>query len=277
MKNIEYDILGLNKPELKILEHLPNEEGATLAVLSFKSKISRTTLKHSLENLKSRGLVRYKRRGKRKFWLLEEKNTLEEKISKLSTKLGLVNNEIIKHKPAEDAEVIIHRGRKNLVKIFERFSNMNKESRLLGIQPNKSYKEYFGKVSVEDALRINHAIRDNKIIVSAVLQENFFEVVRQVVKDNPKLQLENTNSFEGRSADTSVVSSELMDRNSEIMIFEDRIVLNNWEKEFSVEIKDKEMLGLFKDIFNLAKESARKVDQGAIYRGMVENMKIEDK
>ncbi len=154
---------------------------------------------------------------------------------------------------------------------------LNKHERLYIIQPNQSTEMVLRKYPFNELVEINNFIKDNKIIVEAVLHENafdhFFETLKKEQKTGREIQAM-FQSFADRVADTTYISKELLDFKAEIYIMGPVALILNWEEEVAVEIKNPDMVGMLKGFFEFIKHYGRKVDQNPMIAKLLEKFEV---
>lgn len=253
------EVLKLNNHEQKVLSVLPIQAGVNVSDIARDSKVARMSVYLALNSLKSRGLVDYDRKGKRRFW----KKLSDKDISKLiesSARQIYENKEKIEITHGENTGFTVLKGLQNLFTIFERIAQGHKGERLLAIQPTVSMKNVVQKFPWSTLKPIQDAIRENKIIVEGLLREDYYPTFLSLLK-NPEEKKEAIQSFIGRLTDMVFVSNEYLNSETELMMFRDVAFLVNWKDEVALEIKNKEMLSFMKESFELARGYGKKVNQ----------------
>ncbi len=270
-------VLGLKNNEVKILEAL--NVSLNITELAEATKLPRTSLNFMLLKLKKRGFVESHDVGKRKRW----QRLGDEKLEQLMKSLYVSNtttkdvHEKLYLKKSENTELVIYRGMKNLIHMYKRMIELHKYERLYFIQPNQAADLVLKKFPFKDLIEINKTILKNKIIVEAILHDNaipfYIEALKRHKKTHGEVQ-EIFQSFNGRLADTTYVPKEFLDFNAEVVMMGDTVFLLNWKEEVAAEIKNQDIVGIFRKMFEAIKMYGSKVDQNPVIDKLIQSISI---
>jgi hypothetical protein len=76
-------------------------------------------------------------------------------------------------------------------------------------------------------------------------------------------------SMEGRTAAMRFVSDEMLDFNSELLIFRDKMLMTHWQDEATVMIKNTDMLAMMRKLYRLLYEAGHTIDQNEFLRRLL--------
>jgi DNA-binding MarR family transcriptional regulator len=256
-------ILGLGSQDNQVLISL-SKSTMSVTELSKKTKIARTSLYPLLERLHNRGLVATVRNGKRRSWKLISKEKLQRKLFSLAHEYPIDDTESESEMgivAAQESEYKVYHGREKLMQIYESLGELPRSSRLYGIQPNVSAYSVMQQFDFERLVEINQRIKDRKIIVEAVLQENFVDYYTKMLKKEKKPGKDILKAYGGRLAVTYHVPVERINFDSEVMFYGNVVIIANWRDLVAVVIKNKEVFGLILEFFESLKSIGKRVDQ----------------
>ncbi len=261
-------LLGLTKKERKLLSIL-DETPRTVSDLARKSKLNRTGLYTPLKQLHRRGLISRVKVGRRFNWQAVPPERLRDLLFDLTQNHTPANKEASSPVSSQEIGIIasqfsqykIYRGRDKLISIYRELAKLPKNTRLFGIQPNLSVDSSFRQAPAKLMTEINQAIKKRGIIVEAILSEDFLSEYIKTMKKK-RLDVEVIlESFGRRRTVTTYVPSELMDFDSELIFFSDTVLITNWSELTAVIIKNRQIVGIFRTLFELAKSAGNRVDQ----------------
>ncbi len=262
------DILQLSPKERGILKILSKQEQMLISDISKKADIPRMTLYPLLNKLKERGLISYKRSGKRKFWHVE----LPEKIAQTFTHLAssMTSEKVEIRKDATG--FIIHRNIKSIYSIFEEVSRLHKGERVKVIQPTFSMLTSLNNLKWQEEIKpINEAIVKNGIVVEGLLQDNYYiSLFNTISKVDPERARSHIKSFIGRATDMVFVPKEYLNIDSEFLMFRDKAFIINWKDEVAIEIQNNEIFTFLSELFALARGYGKKIDQNQYLKELLE-------
>jgi DNA-binding HxlR family transcriptional regulator len=253
--------LGLSKAENKILNFVKNE-ALSISEIARQTRISRTSLYSMLQALQTRGLVRRAGKGKRHFWQLVSLPLIHERFFNILDELNVKPSEKqVSIISSQDSQYKIYRGKENVVQIYEELGKLPRFSRLYGIQPNVSAYSVMKQFPFDRLVTLNQDIKKRKIIVEAILQENFLSYYISQLRKEKKPVKDIFKAYGGRLADTTYVPKEYLNFDSELFFYRDVVVILNWQELIAVVIKNKEIFGIMRELFNVVKNYGKKVDQ----------------
>ena len=74
-------------------------------------------------------------------------------------------------------------------------------------------------------------------------------------------------------ADYTILPDEYFDYDVEIWIFKETTLIINWHQEIATEIRNKDITGFLRDMFDLMKNSGRKIDHNKLIREIKSQLK----
>jgi hypothetical protein len=236
-KETDIPELGLQPTEkaiIKAVEYSPRN----ISDIARDTKIPRTSLLYMLKKLQRRKLVIQKKQGRRTLW---------------------ESNLTVASKQMPDKNITVYRGVPTIFKIMEEWTTLPKNTRVVGIQPDKSIKQSLRKNSLSNWLRINEGIKHNSLIIEGIVHEKSVNsIISEVGKDKAKKIFD---SFVGRLEDYVKIPDEFADVESEIYICKGSAYIINWNKEIAIGIHDKDMTNLLMSMFSCVKEMGTRYSQ----------------
>lgn len=255
-----FNIFGLSNKEIAVLSSLVTYKN--VQDLSKDSNISRTGVNHILNNLKEKGLINQKSSGKRCKYIAINEDELRDKISKITSMIELqnVNKKGVRVRISKKDEFVVHVGCEEIIPAYKRIAFENKNERICAIQHHRSWNELIEKISPEQLIDFNEAIKKNNLILDGMLNKSAYQSYKNEIKSDPKKNEEVVKSLEGRMADYTVFDDNFFNYNAEIWIFKTTTLIINWYDEVAIEITNSDMTSFIKDMFNFVKESGVKFD-----------------
>lgn len=233
------NILGLRKHEKLVLSAI-SSESKHISLISRHTKIARTSLLYILKKLEKRGLVIRIQIQKMYYWKSDTVNALRA-----------INN--------SGSEITVYEGKESILNMYERLIDLPQNTRIKGIQPDKSIKQAIKHVDVKEWDRINKIIKDKKFVVEGIVHEKSVDtILKELGKDGAKIAY---NSFIGRLEDYVKIPDDFADVESEIYIFGRSVYILNWGKEMALEIRNKDMVELLTAMFSCVKELGQRYSQ----------------
>jgi len=259
-------MLGFSKLESKIFNYLP-EYPQSISNIGKELRLPRTSVYGPVESLRKRGFVEVEKIGRRLFY---KKTSHEFLINNLKLILNKGDaSEVSKN--FVHPEFFLHTGKEDLIRLYNQYGELRGQ-RLMGIQSNRSADAVLNAYPFEKLLEVNKNIKKNGVIIEGLLQEGFVDFYKSTLKKRGLSVKKAFESFGGRAADTTYVPKEFLNSDSEIMILPKAACIFNWTRLVAIEIRNKETVGLFRDLFALAKYFGRKVDQNKM---VLEQMEME--
>ena len=241
--------IGLKPSEEKVMRALDGEY-MNVSELSRAVDIPNQTLDYMLPSLQARGWLTSRYVGKRKVWSREKREVHSELLNKALRELFVdMSRGALRQK---DCDLFrLYEGENELKRLF---SNILRHKRFSALQT-----KHTSAMSVERMKRVywmdvNKYIRTHAITVDAVVPKSFY--VHMAHQSGKEL----LQSFEGRSANTTLIPDELYTHDVEIVSTKDSVALINWFDETALEIHDTRMTPLLQSIFYLVQAGGKKTN-----------------
>jgi predicted transcriptional regulator len=257
-------LLQLTERERKVW-HTLSRIPMSVAVLSRRSGLSRTTIFSVLLRLHRRGLVSPQQVGRRRLW---QKVPLGDRLRSLDAlqKVLVGVSSSRASTGLEDRIVTIHRGKAALLNIVSDMMSGSLGPWIRGIQSDVSSvvaQRYFDEQSlIEGHLKLKKRRITVYSIVSRGLVERMKTERRQSV----------LKSFEGRTAGTVVLPDEMLSLRCDLYITRDRAYLHSWSDLISVELRDLHVVELLRVLFDLIYAIGNTIDINALAREVLSTL-----
>ncbi len=267
--------LKLSKNDWKVFEGLSYENTdlfKSTADLSKQLNIPRMSTHIALKSLKERGLIDYKRVGKRKLWYRITPENLIKKFANIS-------QEIDKHSQVtigvSDSEFTIYNGVDSLYKVWEALLELPANTRVQGFQPTASIRESLQKLEWSEKIQhLQENIRSKPIIIEGLLSEDYYPFLVDFYKNDKSLLLKTLESFLGRATDMTFIKKDFLNLATEMFILPDSAYITNWKEEVSICIKNKTIINFLRELFSLAKGYGKHIDQNKYIGELIEKVKL---
>jgi sugar-specific transcriptional regulator TrmB len=257
------DGLGLTKNETQILLALYTLGKSTVADLARQSKMPRTTIYTALSKLQDKEIIMRAKVGKRELWeavppkrLLAIKKEQVEKLRDLVPTLEELANipEI-----ADKSTIVQYKGVRGLQRVYDMILDLSKGERVYGFEGGRSTEHKTKKLPKEYSLDWQRKVKQNGIILEVAVSEKLLDLV----------QVPNTDVQEavfGRATITYVLPEEVMNFNSDILVFRNNVAIITPNNLTAVIINDFAASIAFKQLIKTACMMGRKVDLNALIR-----------
>lgn len=242
---------GLDKYEQVILNSI-NKERFLISEISKITKIPRTSLYYILPRLIDRGFLEKRKIGTKTYWRKTSQKEYLENYQKIISEKEInlaVNN--------QNKTKIVY-GVDQLMKTLFSLTEVEPRERWYGIQPKSSIDNIFKKANINKINQFNELVKNKKIIVEGIVHEDYMNIT-SLEKEKLKSVLK---SFKGRAIDYAKLPKDyLANTQAEIYLWQNKIAIMNWDKEFAVVIEDDDAFELIKAMFDSTKYMLDKYDQ----------------
>lgn len=252
-------ILGLSEVENTVFKLLSSRGRLKVSEITTISKLPRSTVTDILQRLRSRGLVRPTQIKKHTEWKITNNIKLAEKFLNAAEALQVIGvsdnapkNTYIKL--SRQTEFVAYIGWRNMIKIYESEVVAHKGQRLYIVQSVASAQAALDIAGPQSFVQVNEAIKQNNIIVEAIVSSSMIELYK-------KQSAEWLNSMQGRMTAMRVVSDDLLDFSAELIIFQDKFFLANWEEEVLIVLKNQDILAMILKLYRLFYETGSFMNQ----------------
>lgn len=241
------------------------------------TSLSRTGINHALKGLISKGFIQYSFQGKRKAY---QAIGLHELSLKLKAVLGQIdmadkNKKGTRVILSPQDEFVIHVGADEIIPAFKKIALETQNDRVKAIQHHRSFNDQVETATPKQIKEFNQAIIKNKIIVDGMLNESAYKSYFDEIKNSSlEKNREVISSLEGRMSDYSVFPDDRFNVDSEIWIFKTTTLIINWKDKVAIEIINKDMTSLLREMFEYVKQSSKKIDHNGMMRSLMENLGI---
>lgn len=238
--------LGLTKSETSVYFLLLQKGFMSVPEISQESKLPRSTVVLSLENLVKEGLIRYYMTGKRKNYMANEPKDILKLFSKLENDINLKKieaNKIIPElealyyvKPGQEADVEKLNGEAGFKKAYEMTLNQKDGGEILRFGVAVDKFSFFN-----DYLREYVQKKNKKKIRTRLL----------IPKDDKGLGLDVKKNDYKDLRETRFLDDNKYNPQGNIAIWDNNVTFLSWDKEFHITIiKDKNFADMMRMIFN---------------------------
>jgi hypothetical protein len=267
-------LLGLAKKDYLVF--LALQKGTySVSALARLTDQSRTSLYPRLQRLHARGLITPTHSGKRTLWRAISSPKLKAKLFSLAHAQEdgeEVGDQMVGIIPSQLSEYKVYVGLKKLVQIYEDLGQLPRHTRLYAIQPNTSAYSVMKRFPFKSLVAINQHIKDRQIIMEVVLQENFLDYYTKRLKKEGKKVKDILEAYGGRLGVTTYVPGDRLNFDSEIMFYNNVVIIANWQDLVAVVIKNEQIAGLMIEFFESLKVLGYRTDQNPRVEELLKNI-----
>lgn len=232
----------------------------TPLLLARTTHVSRTAVYAILINLKERGLVKSHVSNGKKHWSLSEFRDIEENLYEAKRALLKIPEGREEVYGVSDGTFIIHRGVEAIRALMRHIIHNHKHERLYGFQGNVSEIGWDKIFSTAETNRFNRAIKENKLVVEAVLPDGWFE------KQFRELGVSWAKEFEGRTTRVNIIDAEYFAHGGQILIFKQSIYVMALGEEIVIEIRNSEIQRMLLMFFKFMQDNSQLIDANELLR-----------
>ena len=246
-------LLQLSENERKLFAVLCDGEAKPTKAVR-KSKIPRASAYLAFTQLKDRGLVKILKLENKRYWALDGRCDPFKEIESLQKIYRRDHSSDAENVPITSATgVIIHKGKKALVELIGNLNNSLKGKRCGSFQSDRTKAGWLRVIGEKKIIKFNELVKKNNIIEERVLPERYFKNIKAALG---KKWLE---SYLGQTTMTVKLPDRYFDSDSEMWVYEDKVLLLNMEGELAVEIRHPSMAELLRSVFRFMQDNGRKV------------------
>ncbi len=244
-------MLGIKKKEQRLLDALHKKGTLNTMELAFEGKVPRVTTMRLLKNLRERGFVVRQTLLNEVRWSLMNPELQVKRLQKVFADMPGSSQKTTL--PLSDvAKVTVFRGAEEMYETNVKFLIAHAGERLYAIEPSGMWR-HIVKVPVQKWLHVNRLMGEKKIVVEAIVEEDF---EKQITKYADIALME---SLTGLANELSVIPKGYLDSSTEVLIFRDQALFLDWEQLVGVEIKNPSTVHLLKGMFSLLKSQSKRV------------------
>ncbi len=258
---------------MRILRALSSPKN--LQQIATDTGIIRTSVAYNLKVLGQRGFVIKTRLSKRPVYTALSSAALTKSLQRTIDiqRVGGGVKRGVRIKTTPEDEFTIHVGPQEIVPAFTRIATEIKGERVKAIQHHKSFNDLLEVTTPKQLVEFNHAIIKNNIIIDGILNEGAYQSYFDEILTDPKNHLAQIKSLEGRMSDYSVFPDNCFDWSAEIWIFKTTTLIISWKDEVAIEIINKNMTNVLRQMFEYVKQSSKKIDHNEMMRELITKVK----
>lgn len=237
--------------------------------------IIRTSVAYNLKILGQRGFIIKTRSGKRPVYITLSSVALTRNLQQIVDiqQIGSGIKKGVRIKTTPEDEFTIHVGTQEIVPAFTRIATEIKGERVKAIQHHRSFNDLLAVTTPKQLVEFNRAIIKNNIIIDGILNESAYQSYFDEILRDPKNHLAQIKSLEGRMSDYSVFPDNHFDWSAEIWIFKTTTLIISWKNEVAIEIINKNMTNILRQMFEYVKQSSRRIDHNKMMRELAEKIR----
>lgn len=253
------DIFGLSPSDRHIIRALSSHQ-LTIAELAAATAIPRTSLYYMLPYLKQRGFVEHIKLHKKIYWQKVPDSQIEETYTNALKEIGLAKDDVQNKVISPKASITFYKGNAQVIQVLQELADLPFRSRFMGIQPEASIINAINNNPLQKIVAFNEKIKESEIIAEGIIHETGTETMTKALSKESRDKL--LKSFAGRSADTVKLPEGFLNHvQAEIYIFQNNVAIVNWQEEFAVIIRNKDVTELITGMFTSTKYLLERYDQ----------------
>ncbi len=195
-------------------------------------------------------------------WLIAGNLQIQHRIENLYKFLNLAPLEETIYLP-HDISIEVFKGKKRIMEAYENILKIGLEKRVFLIQGNRSVAAALKSLPKSFINYIQKGYREHKIILDGIIGESSLNGMKNL---NPK----DLKVYENRLVVAYVIDDNFIDFDMDILIFEKKVALVNYEKSLVVIIKNEEIYKVIMNMMEAMKTIARKIDLNKIIKELLE-------
>lgn len=262
-------LIGLSSNEYEIISKITNQP-LSVTDLSKATNIPKTTLNYLVRKLKRRGWITSIPHGKRQLWVTLQSSDLQQLFIDISALFSDCKNKqsIQNIYSSQMTNLKIYHGTKNIYTLWSNMASFSKSGRLYAIQPDISFnlalKYLVKEVGYDNLIKINNQIKQNKIIVDAIVHRRSIKTVANTLSSEHQNPIDFLKSFSGRSASTVELPDDFMNIPLEIYLYKKTLAIIYWPEQLAITIDNENIASFFLSIFESIKFLSKKYNQNEL-------------
>lgn len=267
MTNIKATLreFGLNQKESNVLLALYILKKATVAGVARQSELPRTTIYTALAKLLDKQMVMRAQVGKRELWeAVTPKRLLaikQEQINQLKSIVPELEQLATLPEVVEKSTVVQYKGARGLQRVYDMILELGKGERVLGFEGGRSSEKKMNVLPEEYSQTWHTAVKCKGIILECAVSEKLLDVVKKVTSEMRE-------AARGRATITYVLPDEVMNFDSDILVFGHQVAIITPKNLSAVVITDYMTSIAFKQLIKTACMMGKKVDLNAVIAGV---------
>lgn len=255
--------LGLSKKGERVLIALRDGAGTPLS-LARATKVSRPAVYAILKNLKKRGIAESRVREGKKEWRICDERDIDRVIADAKHALLKTPEGSAQVYGMSDSSIIVHRGEEAIKRLMLTLFATHPRERLLGFQGGTSTIGWNRMFTVAETNKINRDIKNNHIIVEAILPDGWFEEQTRL------LGVGWAKDFEGRTTRVNVIDPKYFKHGGQCWIFKDSLYFFALNEELLIEVRNSEIQKMVLSIIAFMQDNSRVIDANGLLRKLME-------
>lgn len=244
-------LLDLSKAE-SIVYHNLQVTPKNITEIRLECKLPRMTVHYALQRFLRRGIVERIKRNKR---FLYFRVPSEKLFSRLFLNQPNLLPESFSIPLTKEAGIAVYHGKNSIYALYERICNENANKRLHTIQTTISTKQIYQQYDLVAIDAIHELMKENNIIVEDIVEEDMFDFVFEKFKKNfPNVM----KTFLDRTLVTYVLPKNFISFTNDIILFKDVVVFINWVNQQAIEIRNKELIVMHFNFYDLLKQYSKR-------------------
>jgi hypothetical protein len=151
-------------------------------------------------------------------------------------------------------EIIIYRGKEQMMILANRVLDFHRDERVQWMQPNKLWEVWLKRGLKKRVVWLTQYLQEKGIITEGIFADNFIEY------DYKHGGRELLQGYLDRPTIIHTIPESFLQFYSDVMVFRDVVSIMNWKDEVAIEIKNQDLVDLFKSLFEYIKVTGKKVD-----------------
>ncbi len=257
--------LGLNQKESNVLLALYTLKKATVAGIARQSALPRTTIYTALAKLLDKQMVMRAKVGKRELWeAVTPKRLLaikQEQINQLKSIVPELEKLAILPEIVEKSTVVQYKGTHGLQRVYDMILELGKGERAFGFEGGRSSEKKMDVLPEEYSRGWHAAVKRKGIILEVAVSEKLLDVIRKATPEMREVA-------RGRATITYVLPDEVMNFDSDILVFGHRVAIVTPKNLSTVVINDYVTSLAFRQLIKTACMMGEKIDLNSLIAGV---------
>ncbi len=249
--------LGLTKKESEILLSLYVLKKTTVAGLARESKMPRTTIYTALASLLEKQMVMRVKIGKRELWeaITPQRLLAMQQEQVVNLKAIIPDLEKLTRIPeaTKKSTVVQYKGTRGLQRVYDMILDLGKGERALGFEGGRSSEKKMSIFPEEYSRSWQADIKRKGIILESVVSEKLLDVIKSATPEMLK-------AAHGRAAITYVLPDDVMDFQSDILVFGHHVAIITPKSLTAVVITDYVTSIAFRHLIHAVCTTGEKID-----------------
>ncbi len=255
--------LGLTQKETETLLALYSLKKTTVAELARNSGVPRTTIYTALSKLQEKQMVMRVKVGKRELWEAVTPQRLlaikREQVNKLHDLVPSLEQLVALPEVAEKSTVIQYKGMRGLQHVYDMILELTKGERVLGFEGGRSSEKKTHQLPLEYSRAWQAEVKRKGIILEVAVSEKLLDLIKMSETEMREAAL-------GRLTITYILPDEIMNFDSDILVFRHHVAIITPKNLSAVVITDYTTSIAFKQLIETACMMGKKVDLNAFIK-----------